>query len=91
LGVFSGGPPSIDPQIAAVGPAQLLQPLQKRRHAGLSFGIVCGATQEYANPPHSIGLLRARRQRQRRRRTAEKRDELATPHSITSSVRAARI
>jgi hypothetical protein len=30
-------------------------------------------------------LLRARRQRPRRRRAAEQRDELATLHSITSS------
>src|SRR5262249_35991358 len=33
-------------------------------------------------------LLRARRERQCRRRAAEQRDELAPPHSITSSARA---
>src|SRR5262245_17613484 len=33
-------------------------------------------------------LLRARRDRPRHRRTAEQRDELAAPHSITSSARA---
>src|SRR5262249_54315836 len=33
-------------------------------------------------------LLRARRERPRRRRAAEQRDELATFHSITSSARA---
>src|SRR5262249_6234280 len=34
-------------------------------------------------------LLRARRERPRRRRAAEERDELAPPHSITSSARPA--
>ena len=32
-----------------------------------------------------MGLLRVRRERPRHRRAAEKRDELPTPHSITSS------
>ena len=36
-------------------------------------------------------LLRARRERPRRRRAAEKRDELAPPHSITSSARASSV
>jgi hypothetical protein len=35
-------------------------------------------------------LLRARRERPHRRRTAEQRDELAPLHSITSSARASR-
>ena len=32
----------VDPHVAAVGPAQLLQPLQERRDAGLPFRIVRG-------------------------------------------------
>ena len=32
---------------------------------------------EHADAPHPLGLLRARRQRPRRRRAAEQRDELA--------------
>src|SRR5262245_60283625 len=36
-------------------------------------------------------LLRARRARPRRRRTAEQRDELASPHSITSSASASSV
>src|SRR5262249_36112519 len=36
-------------------------------------------------------LLRPRRQRPRRRRAAEQRDELAPPHSITSSARASNV
>src|SRR6516225_3523493 len=37
---------------------------------------------------HPVALLRARRERPRRRRAAEERDELAAFHSITSSARA---
>ena len=36
------GPAGVDPHVAAVGPAQLLQPLQERRDAGLIFRIVRG-------------------------------------------------
>ena len=70
----------VDPHVAAVGPAQLLQPLQERREAGLSFRIVRGQAHEHADAPHPLGLLRARRERPRGRRAAEKRDELAPPH-----------
>jgi hypothetical protein len=40
---------------------------------------------EHANAPHPIGLLRARRERPRPHRAADKRDEFASFHSITSS------
>jgi hypothetical protein len=40
--------------------------------------------------PHTVGLLRTRRKRPRRR-AAEQCDELAPPHSITSSARASRV
>ena len=39
---FARGPAVVDPHVAAVGPAQLLQPLQECRDAGLSFRIVRG-------------------------------------------------
>ena len=35
-------PADVDPHIAAIAPAQLLQGLLERREAGLTFGIVCG-------------------------------------------------
>ena len=63
-----------------IGPAQLLQPLQERRDAGLTFRIVRGCGHEHADAPHPLGLLRARRERPRGRRAAEKRDELAPLH-----------
>ncbi len=74
-----------------IGPAQLLQPLQERRDAGLTFRIVRGAGHEHADAPHPLALLRARRERPRRRRAAEQRDELAPLHSITSSARASSV
>ena len=34
---------------------------------------------QHADAPHALALLRARRERPRRRRAAEQRDELAAP------------
>ena len=64
-------PAGVDPHVAAVGPAQLLQPLQECRDAGLPFRIVRGTWHEHADAPHPLGLLRARRKRPRRRCAAE--------------------
>jgi hypothetical protein len=50
--------------------------------------IAFGVSQQHANPPHPLGLLRARRERPRGRRAAEQQYELAALHSITSSARA---
>src|SRR5262249_25360201 len=55
--------------------------------AHLIIGVVRHCGYEYADTPHALGLLRTRRERPRRCRTAEKREELAPPHSITSSAR----
>src|SRR5262249_60060635 len=78
--------------VLAVGPARLLQALQERGEPGHSFRIVRGQIRQHADAPHALGLLRARRERPRRgRRAAEKRDELAPLHSITSSARASTV
>ena len=45
--------------------------------------IVRGRVHEHADAPHPLALLRARRQRPRRR-AAEQRDELAPPHGLPS-------
>src|SRR5215467_11881807 len=39
---IGSGPARINAHVAAVGPAQLLQPLQERANAGLTFRIVSG-------------------------------------------------
>src|SRR6516165_3571155 len=81
-------PASIDPQIAAVHPAQFLQLLDERSALRPSFRIALRPAHQYADPAHLLGLLRACRERPRCRRAAEQRDELAPPdHSITSSAR----
>src|SRR5262249_57371826 len=66
---------------AAIGKAA-----QKR----LKFSLGWWRCSEEPDPSHPIGLLRASRQRPRRRRAAEQREELAPLHSITSSARASR-
>src|SRR5262249_10590800 len=55
--------------------------------AGLRLWVVGGQIHEQADATHPLALLRARRERPCCRRTAEKRDELAPSHSITSSAR----
>src|SRR5258708_7888856 len=83
LNVAGIGPAGIDPQVAALAPSQLAERLCERGVPGLPLGIVRGDIREHADAPHA--LLRARRERPRDRRAAEQRDELAPPHSITSS------
>src|SRR5215467_7372798 len=66
------------------------QLLCERQEAGLPCWIVRRETHEYADPPHTPALLRARHERPRRR-AAEQQDELAELHSITLSVRASSV
>src|SRR5262249_34316145 len=54
-----------------------LQRLQEGSGAGRCFRIVRGQGAEHADAPHSLWLLRVRRERPCRRRTTEQRDELA--------------
>jgi len=69
-------PADVDADVATLRPPQLLQPLQKRRETDLPCRIVRRDTQQHANAPHPLALLRPRRERPRRRAT-EKRDEVA--------------
>jgi hypothetical protein len=57
---IASAPAIVDPHIAAVGPAQLVQPLLECREACLSFRIVRDA-RKCADAAHAIRLLRARR------------------------------
>jgi hypothetical protein len=72
-------PAGVDPHIAAVGPAQLLQDLLERCDAGVTFWIVRGRVHEHTDPPHLLGLLRARGERPRRR-TTENTEKRPSPH-----------
>src|SRR5258708_37714958 len=53
--------------------------LQERSDASLSFHIGCIRAHEHPDAPHTLGLLRPRRKRPRRR-AAEQRDEGAPLH-----------
>src|SRR5262249_17428999 len=79
--------PKVNPHVAAIGPTQVRERLSERREASLPYGIVFIAPREHADASHAVALLRACRERPRRRAT-EPRDELAPLHSITSSASA---
>ena len=61
----------LDPNVAAHDPAQLPQALTKGRDGVLTIPVRPRTDHEHADPPHALGLLRARRERPRRRRAAE--------------------
>src|SRR6516162_10254603 len=80
-------PTIVNAHVAADSPAEFGEPLRKRSDAGRCLRIVCGHAHQRTDPPHSLALLRARRERPSRR-AAKSRDELAPFHSITSSASA---
>src|SRR5258708_15190996 len=80
--LVASGPAVVDLNVVPDGPTQLLQPLQKCRVASLHLRVVRGERHEHAHAPHGLALLRARRERPRHRRAAEKRDELAPSHCL---------
>ena len=84
---IAGGPTNVHPYVSAVGPTQFRKPLREPGQLGLCLKIVFAVRHQHADPPHSLALLRPRRERPRRCRAAEQRDELAPLHSITSSAR----
>ena len=61
----------------------VLAPAENRRNVP-EIAVIRGQVHEHANAPHLVGLLRACCKGQKRR-AAKKRNELAPPHSITSS------
>jgi hypothetical protein len=62
-GCIGSGPAGVDPHVATNAPTRGLQLLQKRADEGLKSLVVCGRGEHYANPPHALALLRARRER----------------------------
>src|SRR5262249_16995702 len=91
----AAAPASVDPQVTADRPARLLQPLSKRRDAGLRVRFVRRGVHQHADTAYALALLRPRQDRPADGcRAAEQRDEVAAlhlrGHSITSSARASR-
>src|SRR5262249_34993206 len=85
---LTGAPAVVDPHVAAVTPAQLLQAGSEHCQTGLVIRTIGNRVGEHGDATHLLRLLRARRERPRDSRAAEKRDELAALHSITSSAMA---
>jgi hypothetical protein len=76
----------IDLDIAAIQPAKLCESLLKSCNPRLPLRVITGPHQ-HSDVSHSLGLLRAHRERPRCR-AAEQRNERAALHSITSSASA---
>src|SRR5262245_51191122 len=73
----------IDYEVLAVDKAEPPQLVEQRE----MMRRVAWTGMQAADAINPSGFLRARRERPRDRRAAEERDELAAPHSITSSAR----
>jgi hypothetical protein len=76
--VIAAGPAVLDLDILPDSPAQLLQPLKKRRIAPLRDGIVCCERHEHADAPHARALLPVRRERPSDGRAAERGQEFSS-------------
>src|SRR5262249_19841743 len=88
----TAGPTLFDPNVVALRPSQCLQSLNERTAVAKPFGVTCNFRPQYGDLWQTCRLLRARRERPRDRRAAEKRDEPAPPHhSITSWARASSV
>src|SRR6516162_5423350 len=84
---IASGVAVVDLDIASLGPSKRGERVHKLRDGAPVIRVAFETEREYADPPHPLGLLRARRQRPYRGRAAEQRYERAALHSITSSAR----
>jgi hypothetical protein len=84
LGI-TGGPARVDLHVAPVGPAQVLQCLDKCYEASLPCGIVCGQSHENTDPPLPVVLLRTRRERPQCRQSRDSFNEDASSHCLPPS------
>src|SRR6516164_10758504 len=81
------GPMLVEPDVAAVRPAQLCELLLECANSRFVLAVALGVRHQDSDAPYATWLLRARRERASRR-ASDQRDELAPPnHSITSSAR----
>src|SRR5262245_28698094 len=86
--VLAAEPVVLDDHVLALYVARFAEALTKR--GSMARGAIERPTADKANHRHGL-LLRPRRERPRHRRAAEKGDETATVHSITSSARASSV
>jgi hypothetical protein len=69
-------PAKVNPCIAPLRPADLLEALAERSDPSLSFTVALRIRHQHADAPHAFGRLRLRRDRPRRHAT-EQRHEIA--------------
>ena len=86
--VVSPAPSGCRPADCGRSSTRLLQSLHERDERSCDSGSSAAVLMSTPMRRIRSALLRARRERPRRRRAAEQRDELAPSHSITSSARA---
>ncbi len=86
---IAAGPAYVDACRRALRPTQALEPVKHGPKPAL-IGRGLDRAHQHRDPTRTGGLLRARRERPRRR-AADERDELAAPHSITSSALASSV
>jgi hypothetical protein len=79
------GPTFVELNVAAPRPPKPCKLFAKSLNASLNFHVSWRVRHQNPDPAHPLALLCARRERPRSRRAAEKRDELASFHSISSS------
>jgi hypothetical protein len=88
-------PAIVDPNVAPSDQPNCCSPCRNAAMRACPFRVIRGEVHEHADAPHALTLLRARRERPSRRRTAKQRNELAPSHlrahSITSSARASSV
>ena len=80
----AGSPAVLDTDVAAIGPSEFGKALLERGETRLPLFFACGTRHQHANAPQRPALLRPCCKRPRRR-ASEPRDELPSPHWITSS------
>ena len=73
-------PAILNPNVATIGPAQLLQRVEERCDASLTLAISLRVQDQHSDPANPVRLLCTRQERPRECRTAHKRYELAQPH-----------
>jgi hypothetical protein len=81
----TGVPARVNPNVTALCPSQIAQPLCQSGKEPLGQRLGLGKLYQHPDAPHPLALLRACRHRPRRR-ASEQRDEIATFHCLMPPV-----
>src|SRR5262249_6732747 len=78
-------PPSLDPHLTRLSPAELLQGLTECSDVGLPFRVAVGIAHQHADPTQSFDLLRACRKGPSDGRSRNSFEEITSPHCPAQS------